>query len=130
MIKIDLQHKDKILSAINSAQARCKTNLLSWELLLKSIERIESYLSSFKNKELVGLSVWINCFGKQSDLPRSYRYKMYGTIFKLEYCRNGWYLVIIGRSEVGESEYFEFDFTSEQEEKILKLVKSGKWFRY
>lgn len=130
MIKIDLQHKEKILSAINSAQAKCKTNLLSWELLQKSIERIESYLKAFKKKELIGLSVWVNCFGKQSDLPKSYRYKMSATLFKLEYCRSGWYLVIISRSEVGESEYFEFDFTSEQEAKVLKLVKSGKWFKY
>lgn len=130
MIKIDLQHKEKILSAINSAQARCKTNLLSWDLLLKSIEGIESYLKAFKKKELVGLSVWVNCFGKQSDLPKSYKYKMYATLFKMEYCRNGWYLVVIGRCEVGDNEYFEFDFTSDQEEKIIKLIRKGKHFRY
>lgn len=130
MVKIDLQHKEKILSAINSAQARCKTNLLSWELLIKSIERIESYLKAFKKKELIGLTVWVNCFGKQSDLPKSYTYKMQATLFKLEYCRNGWYLVVIGRCEVAEHEYFEFNFTSEQEEKIMRLVKHGQRLWY
>ena len=130
MVKIDLQHKEKILSAINSAQARCKTNLLSWELLIKSIERIESYLCAFKKKELVGLTVWINCFGKQSDLPKTYRYKAHGTMVKLEYTKYGWHLSMVVRSELANNEYFEFDFTSEQEEKIIRLIRKGKLFRY
>ena len=128
MIKIDLQHKDKILSAINSAQARCKVNLLNWDLLIKSIERIECYLASFKKKELIGLSVWVNCFGKQSDLPKAYKYNACGTMVKLEYTKYGWYFISAFRCGLSDNEYLHFNFTYEQKEKIMRLVEYGQRF--
>ena len=130
MIKIDLQHKDKILSAIDSAQVGCRVNLLNWDMLLKSIERIESYLSPFKKKELVGLVVIVNCFGKQRDLPRSYKWEASGTFFKLEYRKLGWYFIYAHRCVLGDNAYLHFDFTYGQEDKMIKLVRNGQRFWY
>lgn len=120
---ININNRDKVQSAIDTVQKRCKERTIDVEDILYAAEEIERYLSIPK-KALAGVSVRVNLHRRA--FPNSYRYTPYGTIFTLHQTVSGWFLADICRVDVRSVGKYFITLPDTAKVAILERIATGK----
>lgn len=129
MIEIILNKNEKnwqkLDELLKTVQGRCTVRTLNLEDVKKLIEKIDKRLDhlGLPKKYRNGLVVECNPF--INDFPRAYKYKAEGTNITFIHRNNNWRIIYICRNNCkgDRRKAIEFDFTSEQKEKIINSVK-------
>lgn len=93
-IIVNEKNREKIEEAIRKAEGRATARCISYDRIVKTIERIESHLSIPK-KYLIGIEASVDYWAQQ--FPNAYKYAPESTHFCLTRTASGWAVTNIYR---------------------------------
>lgn len=116
-IKVNEANLEKIQTALDEVQGRCKERIVTAKRVMKSCEEIEEYFGISK-KAMTGLVVNVDVHAEK--YARAYKYTPRSTQYTLERRASGWYVYNIGREITGGTlKMFEVSTMPEETKKAL-----------
>lgn len=127
-MKINVNHTDKLDTAIEAVEGKATARTITAEELQDSAEKLQGKLDAIMlKKDQVGVSFWVDY--NAQHFPNAYQYTPQSTQAKLTRTVSGWFVTDI-RRDVTETPARRHvpDFTEIALEAIKKYMESGRYF--
>lgn len=117
-IVIKVENKDRIEEAIRKVEGRATARTIDFEIILKSIEKIEDHLGIAK-KDMTGCEATVDFYA--DDFPQAYKWTPESTQFHIKKTASGWNLISVYRAKCGRyKERYFVSLTEEAKKAVLE----------